>query len=107
MKKNFNFYRGKLLFKKVKDTIKKEKVLSLIKGINLDFINSVGIKIMLQITLLLVCVCSILGTVSYYNSYKALEDTISSSLQSRAMEASKLMNATLEQDIKAMVEIAA
>jgi Methyl-accepting chemotaxis protein len=107
MKKILNFDRGKLFIERAKNAIKKGKGLILMKGINFDFINSVGIKIMLQITLLLICVCGILGAVSYHNSYKALEDTISSSLQSRAMEASKLMNATLEQDVKAMTEIAA
>jgi methyl-accepting chemotaxis protein len=116
MKNFFNAAREKIFFERIKNAIKKEKRLNLVKAKNWnfinkvknwDFINSVGIKIMLQITLLLVCVCGILGAVSYQNSYKALEDTISSQLQSRAMEASKLINSTLEQDIKAMTEIAA
>lgn len=107
MKKIFNFDIGKLFVERAKNAIRKEKGLSIMKGINFNFINSVGIKIMLQITFLLICVCSILGIVSYHNSYKALEDTISSSLQSRAMEASRLINSTLEQDIKAMNEISA
>lgn len=107
MKKILNTFLVKDFFKRITNCIKKENRLSFLKSINLNFINSVGIKIMLQITLLLIVVCGVLGAVSYINSYKALEDTISSSLQSRAMEASKLINSTLEQDIKAMNEIAA
>ncbi|KZL90791.1 methyl-accepting chemotaxis protein [Clostridium magnum] len=107
MKKILNTFLVKDYFKRITNCIKKENRLSFLKSINLNFINSVGIKIMLQITLLLIVVCGVLGAVSYINSYKALEDTISSSLQSRAMEASKLINSTLEQDIKAMNEIAA
>lgn len=72
----------------------------------LDFINSVGVKIIMQIALLLICVCGTLGVISYHNSYKALEDTISVSLQYRAMEASKLISATVYQDVKAMDEVA-
>lgn len=107
MKKILNTFLVKDFSKRITNCIKKENRLSFLKSINLNFINSVGIKIILQITLLLIVVCGVLGAVSYINSYKALEDTISSSLQSRAMEASKLINSTLEQDIKAMNEIAA
>lgn len=107
MKKFFNAAREKIFFEGIKNAIKKENRLDFARITEWNFANSVGIKIMLQITLLLVCVCGILGVASYHNSYKALEDTISSQLQSRAMEASKLINSTLQQDIKAMNEIAA
>lgn len=85
----------------------KERKLRFIKGINFNFINNVGTKITLQIALLLVIVCSTLGVVSYYSSSKALETTINSSLQARAVEAGNLINATLQQEIKAMAEVAA
>lgn len=107
MKKILNTARVKPFFEDIKNAMKKGKGLNFIRGVSWDFFNSVGIKIMLQITFLLICVCSILGVVSYHNSYKALENTISSSLQSRAMEASRLINSTLEQEIKAINEIAA
>lgn len=74
--------------------------------ISLNFMNSVGTKIMFQIGFLIIIVCSTLGIVSYRSSSKALQDTIDISLQSRASEAAKLINATLEQEIKAMNVIA-
>lgn len=108
MKKSLDFNLIKELFnvcKKVIDKFKKRNF-SFVKVINLSFMNSVGTKIMLQITLLLIIVCSTLGVVSYGSSSSALESTIDSSLQSRAIEAGKLINSILQQDIKAMEEIA-
>ncbi len=92
---------------KMKKFIGKIKLTNVIKDEKLNILNSVGAKIMLQITTLLIVVCGVLGSVSYYSSYKALGDIIKSSLESRAVEGANLVNATLEQDIKAMVEVAA
>jgi methyl-accepting chemotaxis protein len=77
-----------------------------VKNINLNFINSVGFKIMFQITILLITVCGILGSVSYYSSYKAIEDTITTSLESRTGDGAALVAAIIEQDVKALTEIA-
>jgi methyl-accepting chemotaxis protein len=84
----------------------KIKMLSAAKFKNINFTKSVGTKITLQIALLLIIVCSILGAVSYHSSSKALEDSINSSLQARAVESSNLINATLQQEVKVMIEMA-
>lgn len=68
--------------------------------------NSVSVKITLQIAILIILICSILGVISYRSSYKALGDTIELSLKSRAEDSSKLISSTLEQDIKGMKGIA-
>lgn len=76
------------------------------KGLSESFTSSVGAKITIQIALLLTIVCGTLGIISYQSSSKALERTIASSLQSRATEAAKLINSTLQQELKAMEQIA-
>ncbi|MBC2582246.1 methyl-accepting chemotaxis protein [Clostridium sp. DJ247] len=87
--------------------IKDIKLVTLIKSIPTGIASKVGLKIIIEIGLLLIAVCSTLGIVSYYSSYRALGDTINSSLQSKAAESSKLIAATLAQDIKAIKEVAA
>jgi len=77
------------------------------KKFSLSFLNSVGVKIVCEIGILIVVICSILGLVSYYSSYRAMEDSIKSSLEGRAEESSKLIDATLKQDVKAIEELAA
>ncbi|AKA72240.1 methyl-accepting chemotaxis protein [Clostridium scatologenes] len=74
--------------------------------VKIHFINSVGIKIMLQITALLILVCGILGYVSYSSSYNSLEYTIRSFLESKAYDSSALISSTIQQDIRVMNEIA-
>lgn len=76
------------------------------KKFNLSFLNSVGVKIVCEIGILIIFICSILGVTSYYSAYRAMEDSIRSSLESRAVESSKLIDATLKQDIKAIEELA-
>lgn len=74
--------------------------------VKFDFINRVGVKIMLQITVLLIFVCGILGYVSYSSSYNTLEYTIRSFLESKAYDSSALVSSTIQQDIRVMNEIA-
>ncbi|AZV57780.1 methyl-accepting chemotaxis protein [Clostridium sp. AWRP] len=76
------------------------------KKFNLSFFNSVGVKIVCEIGILIIFICSILGLTSYYSAYRAMEDSIKSSLESRAVESSKLIDATLKQDVKAIEELA-
>lgn len=83
-----------------------EKFISKMRILRPEIINSVSVKITLQIGILIIFTCGILGTVSYNSSYKALGDTIESSLKSRASESAKLINSTLEQDIKVMSALA-
>lgn len=92
--------------KEKKNNKKLEKFISKIRILRPEIINSVSVKITLQIGILIVSICSILGTVSYNSSYKALGDTIESSLKSRASESAKLISSTLEQDIKVMSVLA-
>jgi methyl-accepting chemotaxis protein len=92
---------------KSKKTNKKlEKVIDKIRNSSPKVRSSVSVKITLQIGILIILICSVLGVVSYRSSYKALGDTIESSLTSRATESAKLINSILEQDIKVISELA-
>jgi methyl-accepting chemotaxis protein len=73
---------------------------------SLSILNSVGTKIIAQIGLLVIVICGVIGVISYSNSYAAMEQNIKQSLQDKAVDSSKLINSMLQQQIKAMVEIA-
>lgn len=92
--------------KEKKNNKKLEKFISKMRILRPEIINSVSVKITLQIGILIIAICSILGAVSYNSSYKALGDTIESSLKSKASESAKLINSILEQDIKVMSVLA-
>ncbi|WP_411679026.1 methyl-accepting chemotaxis protein [Clostridium thailandense] len=89
-----------------KDNNKARNFIIKISALSPKIANSVSVKITLQIAILIIFVCSILGVIAYHSSYKALGDTIESSLKSRAEESSRLISSTLEQDIKVMNAIA-
>ncbi|NMM64694.1 methyl-accepting chemotaxis protein [Clostridium sp. P21] len=90
----------------MKNIIRKMQITNTLRFLNFNFMDSVGIKIMFQITVLLTFVCGILGYVSYTSSYKTLEYTITSSLEYRASDGALLVSSIINQDIKAMNEIA-
>lgn len=69
-------------------------------------INSVVMKIILQIGILVVCICGFFGVLSYYTFYTAMEKNINSSLQDKAQESSKLLSSILQQQVRSMKEIA-
>ncbi|MBV4418705.1 methyl-accepting chemotaxis protein [Clostridium tyrobutyricum] len=91
---NFKFI---YIFTKIKQSIK-------IK--DLSFLHSVSIKIIAKISILVILICGIIGLISYYSSYRVMEQNINSSLQHEASESSKLINAVLQQHVKSMLEIA-
>ncbi|WP_446899435.1 methyl-accepting chemotaxis protein [Clostridium sp. LBM24168] len=111
MKKMFNFkfvhiFSGmkEKIFDKLKEKISAKK--KKINLIDLSFLNSVGIKIIAQIGVLVIAICGVIGLISYHSSYTAMEQNIKSSLQDKAGESSKLIDSMLQQQVKAMIEIA-
>lgn len=92
--------------KEKKNNKELEKFISKMRILRPEIINSVSVKITLQIGILIIFTCGILGAVSYNSSYKALGDTIESSLKAKASESAKLISSTLEQDIKVMSVLA-
>lgn len=77
-----------------------------IKRLGLLSFNSVVVKIIAQIALLVVLICGVLGVIACYSSYKTMEKSIDSSLQDKAVESSKLIASMLNQEAKVMIEIA-
>lgn len=69
-------------------------------------LNSVVVKVILQIGILIVLICGFFGILSYYTFYTSMEKNISSSLQDKTEESSKLLSAILQQQISSMIEIA-
>ncbi|ERI91951.1 methyl-accepting chemotaxis protein signaling domain protein [Clostridiales bacterium oral taxon 876 str. F0540] len=83
--------KGKL--NKLKNKIKKVPAVSnKRKGLS----NKIGTKIVIQISILLIAVCGILGTMSYYNASKALQNETRASLNARAKDAAKLISQSIE-----------
>lgn len=58
--------------------------------------HKIGTKIVIQISILLIVVCGILGTMSYYNASRALQNETKASLNARAKDASKLISQSIE-----------
>ncbi|KAA8674662.1 methyl-accepting chemotaxis protein [Clostridium sp. HV4-5-A1G] len=69
-------------------------------------INSVVVKVILQIGILVIFICGFFGILSYYTFYAAMEKNINSSLQDKAQESSKLLSSILQQQVRSMTEIA-
>jgi len=84
LKKNLSKLRNKV--KKVPAVSGKRKGLS----------HKIGTKIVIQISILLIAVCGILGTMSYYNASRALQNETKASLNARAKDASKLISQYIE-----------
>lgn len=88
----------------------REKISSLLKkkaDSNLISMDSVVVKIILEIGILVVFICGFFGMLSYYTFYTAMEKNINSSLQDKARESSKLLSSILQQQVRSMTEIAA
>ncbi|MEA4825159.1 MAG: methyl-accepting chemotaxis protein [Clostridium sp.] len=64
--------------------------------------GNIGIKIIIQITILVIVICCTLGSIAYYNSSKALKDSISTTFQNRAEDGSKIVAAMIEKEIKSL-----
>ncbi|MFL0196577.1 methyl-accepting chemotaxis protein [Clostridium sp. WILCCON 0269] len=77
-----------------------------IKKFNLLFLNSVVVKIIAQIGILVILICGVLGVIACYSSYRTMEKSIDSSLRDRAVESSKLIASMLKQESRVMTEIA-
>lgn len=69
---------------------------------NIYVFKSIGTKIIIQITLLVMIICSILGFISYSSSSKALKDSISTTLLNRAEDGAKLITALVDENIKSL-----
>ncbi|WP_368490430.1 methyl-accepting chemotaxis protein [Clostridium sp. BJN0013] len=101
MKKfNLSFIRSKVI--KFQLPFLKSKI----KRPNLLFFNSVVMKIIVQIAVLVMLICGVLGVIACYSSYRAMEKSIDSSLQDKAVESSKLIASMLKQECRVMGEIA-
>ena len=70
-------------------------------------INSVGTKIFIQITLVIVLICCLLGGVTYSKASTALKNRIEIALQSKAKDESALINSKISEEIKALETVAA
>lgn len=77
-----------------------------IKKPDLSFSNSVVVKIVIQVAILVILICGILGITACYSSYKSMEKNIHSSIQDRAKDASELIASMLKQQSEVMTEIA-
>lgn len=90
----------------VKNKSQKEKK-SKINSENLkDVFNSIGIKVIFQITILVVVISCTLGVISYYSASKALKNSISTTLLNRAEDGAKLITSMVDQDVKALSVLA-
>lgn len=61
-----------------------------------DYKKSIGVKIVVQISVLLILVCGILGAISYISASKSLQNETRSSLKDRGRDVSKLASQMLE-----------
>jgi len=68
--------------------------------------KSIEIKVIFQITILVVVICCTLGGISYYSASKALKNSISTTLLNRAEDGAKLITSMVDQDIKALSVLA-
>jgi methyl-accepting chemotaxis protein len=73
---------------------------------NIAVFKSIGTKIIIQITLLVIIICSTLGFFSYSSSSKALKDSISTTLLNRSEDGAKLITALVDENIKSLSVLA-
>lgn len=69
-------------------------------------LKDVGYKIMCEIALLIILISSIMGYVAYSSFSITMRESITSSLQSRTADASKLINSTIKQDFTVLSALA-
>ena len=70
-------------------------------------VNSVGTKIFIQITLVIILICCLFGGVAYNKASSALKNRIEASLQSKAKDEAELVNSKISEEIKALETVAA
>ncbi len=61
-----------------------------------DYRRKIGIKIVVQISALLILVCGILGTISYISASRSLQNETKASLRDRGKDAAKLVEQTVQ-----------
>lgn len=69
--------------------------------------NNVGTKIFIQITLVIVLICCLLGGVTYNKASTALKNRIEIALESKVKDESALINSKISEEIKALEAVAA
>jgi len=70
-------------------------------------LNSVGMKIFIQITAVVMLICILFGVVAYSKASDALRNRIESALQSKAKDEVELVNSKISEEIKALEAVAA
>lgn len=68
--------------------------------------KNLGFKVIVQITSLVVIICLILGSISYYRASKSLKENIYTSLEYRAEDGAKILTSMIEQEIKSLSVVA-
>lgn len=73
---------------------------------NIFSFKNIGLKIIIQITSLVIIICLTLGSISYYRASKALKENIYTSLEYRAEDGAKIITSMIEQEIKSLSVVA-